>query len=98
MSLVSLEKKQKIAIITINRPESLNALNNQVWCELTDAWTNVKDDPDVWTIVLTGAGDKAFCDGQDLKEMAQLREAAVREKRAFVSAMPEIICLIGFCF
>jgi len=89
MSVVLIEKREKTATITLNRPESYNALNHQTWGELTDAWINLKDDPEVWIIILTGAGDKAFCAGQDLKEMARVKEEADREARPFVSSMPE---------
>ena len=89
MSAILLEKKEKIATITFNRPNAYNALNYQAWQELTDAWINVKDDPEVWTIILTGSGDKAFCAGQDLKEMAQLKAEAEKEGRSFTSSAPE---------
>jgi enoyl-CoA hydratase/carnithine racemase len=90
MSVILLEKKDKIAIITLNRPESYNAMNYQAWKEITDAWIDLKDDPDIWTIILTGAGEKSFCAGQDLKEMARLKVEADKEGRPFVSALPEI--------
>ncbi len=90
MSVVLLEKRNKIATITLNRPEAYNALNGAVWTEITNAWIDVKEDPEVWTIVLTGAGDKAFCAGQDLKEMAQLKKEAEREGRSYVSTLPEV--------
>lgn len=65
---VLLEKRNKIAYITINRPESMNAINHEVRNGMSEAWYEVRDDPDVWTIVLTGAGDRAFCAGGDLRE------------------------------
>ncbi|MFC2028156.1 enoyl-CoA hydratase-related protein [Chloroflexota bacterium] len=71
MSAVLYEKKGKIAYITLNRPEVLNALNLNTWNDLTESWMNVRDDPDVWIAIVTGAGEKAFCAGQDLKELAQ---------------------------
>jgi enoyl-CoA hydratase/carnithine racemase len=90
MAVALIEKKGKTAIVTINRPEAYNALSNQVWRELTKSWIDLKEDPGVWTIVLTGAGDKAFCAGADLKEMASRKEEAEREGRPFVSSMPEV--------
>jgi enoyl-CoA hydratase/carnithine racemase len=62
------EKKGKVAYITINRPEALNAINFETWDALTQAWKDVRDDNDVWAAVVTGAGEKAFSAGQDLKE------------------------------
>jgi len=63
------EKKGRIAYITLNRPEVLNAMNSEIWGALVKAWVDVRDDPDVWVALVTGAGDKAFCAGQDLKEL-----------------------------
>jgi enoyl-CoA hydratase/carnithine racemase len=59
-----------VATITINRPERRNALSWQVMTELRDAFEVAKDDRDVHVVVLTGAGDKAFCAGADLTGMA----------------------------
>jgi E-phenylitaconyl-CoA hydratase len=63
------EKQGKIAIITINRPEAMNALDMETHHQLCDAWTDFRDDPDLWVGILTGAGDRAFCSGADLKKM-----------------------------
>ena len=58
-----------IAIITINRPEQRNALNREVREALTAAWLRFEADPALRIAILTGAGEKAFCAGGDLKEM-----------------------------
>jgi E-phenylitaconyl-CoA hydratase len=63
------EKKDKIAIITINRPEAMNAIDPETSEELGKAWTDFRDDPNLWVGILTGAGDKAFSAGADLKKM-----------------------------
>lgn len=70
MPVVLYEKKDRIAYITLNRPEVLNAINQETLCALTEAWIEVRDDPDVWVAIVTGAGDRAFSAGADLKEMA----------------------------
>lgn len=57
-----------ILTITLNRPESYNALNDAMKRELNDAFRQAEKDESVRCIVLRGAGDKAFCSGQDLKE------------------------------
>ncbi|MCW2883452.1 MAG: hypothetical protein JWL58_314 [Streptosporangiaceae bacterium] len=57
---------EHIARITLNRPEARNALNDQMTGELLDALNAAKTDEDVRVIVLTGAGDRAFCAGADL--------------------------------
>jgi E-phenylitaconyl-CoA hydratase len=63
------EKADRIATITINRPEALNAIDPQTNEELIAAWADFRDDPEVWVGILTGAGDRAFCAGADLKEL-----------------------------
>ena len=56
-----------IATITINRPERRNALDVEHYAALSQAWCRVRDDADIRVAVITGAGDKAFCAGADLK-------------------------------
>ena len=67
MSVVLYEKRDRVAYITLNRPEAMNALNAELYKGLSKAWTDFRDDPDVWVAVVTGAGEKAFCAGADLK-------------------------------
>jgi enoyl-CoA hydratase len=64
------ETRGPIAIITINRPESRNAINLPVRVALRDAFERFDADPALRVAILTGAGDKAFCSGMDLKEAA----------------------------
>jgi naphthoate synthase len=61
------EKADGIARITINRPERRNAFRPPTLAELRDAFTRARDDLDVGSIILTGAGDEAFCSGGDQK-------------------------------
>lgn len=56
-----------VALITINRPERLNAMDGEHYQRLSEAWTQVRDDPAIRVAVITGAGDKAFSSGADLK-------------------------------
>jgi len=60
-----------IAIITLNRPETRNALGKDIRAGLFDAWDRFERDPALRVAILTGAGDKAFCAGGDLKEMVE---------------------------
>jgi len=60
-----------IVIITINRPEQRNALNREVREALTAAWQRFEGDGSLRVAILTGAGEKAFCAGGDLKEMVE---------------------------
>ena len=65
------EKKNGVAWITINRPEVRNAFRTITVAELTDAFVDARWDPAIGVVVLTGAGDKAFCSGGDQKERGQ---------------------------
>jgi len=56
-----------IATITINRPERRNALDAEHYAALSQAWCRVRDDAEVRVVIITGAGDKAFCAGADIK-------------------------------
>ncbi|MBI4296214.1 MAG: enoyl-CoA hydratase/isomerase family protein [Chloroflexi bacterium] len=64
------EKKNHLAIVTMNRPDAMNAMNVTMRRELGEVYTDFRDDPDSWVLIITGAGDKAFSAGMDLKEMA----------------------------
>lgn len=70
MSYVSLTTEGTIGIVRIERPDALNAISGQVADDLTSAFYEVGSRPDIWVMVLAGAGDKAFCVGADLKERA----------------------------
>ncbi|RXT06590.1 enoyl-CoA hydratase/isomerase family protein [Ammoniphilus sp. CFH 90114] len=65
---VKYEKKDMVATVTINRPEVHNCLNFQTLREMTRAFELASWDDEVGVVVLTGAGDKAFCTGADMKE------------------------------
>ncbi|HLZ69351.1 MAG TPA: enoyl-CoA hydratase-related protein [Dehalococcoidia bacterium] len=63
------EKKGRIAYVTINRPDALNAIDPETNDELSHAFHDFRDDPELWVAILTGAGDRAFCSGADLKAL-----------------------------
>jgi crotonobetainyl-CoA hydratase len=65
------ERRGNVEVITINRPEARNAINAAVSIALGDALENANNDPDVWAVVVTGAGDKSFCAGADLKAISR---------------------------
>jgi len=67
---ILVEKRDKIAIVTINRPKVLNALNTKTFHELADAFGALRDDGDVAAVILTGAGEKAFVAGADISEFS----------------------------
>jgi len=68
MPEVLYEKKEHIAFIRLNRPESLNAINRSLANELIKVWVDFRDDKNLWVAILSGEG-KSFCAGADLKEM-----------------------------
>lgn len=61
------EKKGRIAYVTLNRPEVMNATHPPAMAELHDAWSDYIADDDMWVAIFTGAGERAFCAGADLK-------------------------------
>ena len=72
---VQLSREGRVAIIVMDRPEARNAMNREMTEQLNTAYDELAGDEAVWAVVLTGAGDRAFCAGQDLKEV----EAAVKQ-------------------
>jgi enoyl-CoA hydratase/carnithine racemase len=60
------EQRDKTACVTLNRPERLNAISHQMIAELTDVYQRIETDPDIWTYIMTGAGDRALCAGADI--------------------------------
>ncbi len=62
------EKKDRIARITLNRPEAFNSINPDTLRELSKIMEDFSQDPEAWVAIITGAGDKAFCAGADIKQ------------------------------
>jgi enoyl-CoA hydratase len=65
-----LEKRDGVAVVTVNRPDKLNALNDRTMEELDAAFTALGADPEVRGVILTGAGEKAFVAGADIAELS----------------------------
>jgi len=65
------EKKGRIAVITINRPERMNAIDPETSHELLSAWSDFRDDNELWVAIFTGAGERAFSAGLDLVAVAE---------------------------
>jgi enoyl-CoA hydratase/carnithine racemase len=70
MKYVTLSTEKNVSVITLNRPERLNAIGRELLADLHGALVTAQTDPDTKVIVLTGAG-RAFCAGDDLKEFGQ---------------------------
>jgi crotonobetainyl-CoA hydratase/dehydration protein DpgD len=74
---VRYEKKDHVAYVTMDRPDVLNAMDRRMHEELAEIWDDAEADDDIRVVVLTGAGNRAFTVGQDLKERASLNDAGV---------------------
>ena len=85
--LVSYEKQNRVAWITINNTEKMNALSAGVNNGLWDSYEEADKDDDVLVVVLTGAGGRAFCAGADLKERNGMTDAAWEEQHHLFEAM-----------
>lgn len=85
-ALVNLERLGHVAVVEISRPEALNALSTQLATELTSTMATVANDTDIRTVVLAGAGDRAFCVGADLKERNALDDEGFRSQRVVFRA------------
>ena len=102
---ILVEKRESIAIITINRPDKLNALKSQVHIEGVHALDELKTDNQIRVVVITGAGQKAFVAGADISEfveqtpMTQRNEFQERTLFNTVDSFPKpVIAMInGFC-
>ena len=70
MSVVERERRGHVEILTINRPEARNAINGDVSLAMSSALDELETDDDCWVVILTGAGEKAFSAGMDLKAFA----------------------------
>jgi enoyl-CoA hydratase/carnithine racemase len=68
---IKVEKKEHITVVTINRPEVMNALHPPACREMDEAFNDFANDADAWVAIITGAGDRAFCAGNDLKWQAK---------------------------
>ena len=81
MSFVTLEKKGRVGIVTMNRPDALNALNDQMLRDLSEVLDEVERDPEIFVAIVTGAG-RSFVAGADIGQMSDLTAV---EAKAFGS-------------
>ena len=82
---ILVERDERVGIITLNRPQALNALNTQVMNEVTSAAADFDDDPGIGAIIITGSA-KAFAAGADIKEMSDQSYAEMFLRDAFADA------------
>jgi len=81
-AFIKYEQDGRIVTITINRPERMNSIHPPTSAELAAAWNTFRDDDSAWIAILTGAGDRAFSAGNDLKYTAEMSRAADRPRFA----------------
>ena len=96
------DKKDRIACLTINRPEALNAMDHTTWQEIFAAIEDFRRDNNSWVMIVTGAGDKAFSVGADLKSVISSVASGETEITPTVwfkdIYKPIIAAINGFCF
>ena len=99
MAVVEYQKEGRIAYITINRPEAMNSLNEKVFHGLQEAMIDFRDNDDLWVAILSGAGDRAFCAGVDIKWFASGPGTSewVKPVRADAIWKPFIAAINGYC-
>jgi enoyl-CoA hydratase len=85
------DKENGTGIVTINRPEVLNALNTEVFAELYDLFPKIDGDPDVRVVILTGGGNKAFVAGADIADMQSRNSIELMEFQALGRKVADII-------
>lgn len=102
---VLVEHEEQIAIVTINRPEKYNALNDETIAEIGAAFDELEHDSKIRVVVLTGAGEKAFVAGADIKELSTLNalQGVAKSERGQVlmfkianMSKPVIVAINGF--
>jgi crotonobetainyl-CoA hydratase/dehydration protein DpgD len=85
LTRVRYQKRGRVAHVTLDRPERLNAMDLRMHEELAFVWDDFEADDELWLAVLTGAGERAFSPGQDLKELAARIEAGTNAPSTFGS-------------
>jgi enoyl-CoA hydratase len=101
------EKEDGIGVVTINRPQVLNALNIEVYSELNEMFIEIEHDPEVRVVIITGAGEKAFVAGVDILEMKDKSSVDIERfitiarwagDRIYNLSKPVIAAINGYAF
>jgi enoyl-CoA hydratase len=102
-----LAKENGIGIVTVNRPEVLNALNTDTYQELYEMFEEIEHDPEIRVVILTGAGEKAFAAGVDIRDMKDNDSVTINEflvtarkagDRIYKLSKPVIAAINGYAF
>ena len=86
--LISFERRDQTGIVRLNHPDKYNALTREMILALSDLFTNLNSQPSLRAVILTGEGNKAFCAGTDISELAGLNEDQAHE----VSERGQALC------
>ena len=89
MSVTKLTVTNPVATIELNRPAAMNSLNPELRHALSLHFDEVANNDDIWVAVVTGAGDKAFCAGADLKHRARERDASTEQRKQWADMLAE---------
>ncbi len=92
-----IEQDGHVLTVTLNRPDRLNTLNYEVRNTLTELWPKIADDPTVRVVIVTGAGDRAFCAGGDVEQLAGKEEYPRFTARQAKVYKPVITAVNGVC-
>jgi enoyl-CoA hydratase/carnithine racemase len=87
MSFAEIRIDGHVAVVTLNRPEAMNAISGEVADFLAGSLLQAAADPNAWVVVLRAAGDRAFCVGADLKERRDLDDVGWMRNRMFMRAL-----------
>jgi enoyl-CoA hydratase len=104
MAPILVERRGRVGLVVLNRPEKLNALNSELVNQLEDAFRTLEADEDVGAVVLTGAGVRAFSAGGDMAEQIAALDGSTVPSRVSASAVvrafpkPTIAAIRGYCF
>jgi enoyl-CoA hydratase len=102
-----LAKENGIGIVTVNRPGVLNALNTETYRELYEMFEEIENDPEIRVVILTGAGEKAFAAGVDIRDMKEKDSVTINEflvtarkagDKIYNLSKPVIAAINGFAF
>jgi enoyl-CoA hydratase len=99
------DKEDSIGIVTVNRPEVLNALNTKAFTEFYKLFQEIEDDPDIRVVILTGSGERAFIGGVDIRDMKDKNSVEIESfvatarkanDRVYTLSKPVIAAINGF--
>jgi enoyl-CoA hydratase len=92
---IACERRDGVALVTLNRPKVLNALNRTAIGELTVAFESARDDPEVRGVIITGAGERAFIAGADISELAAATPVDAEQRASAGQSLLDLVEHLG---